>query len=190
MSNQYPQPIQNWQPQQPPQPHQPQQPYPFQTAPVFQPLPPKKSKRGLAVAVIVGILVLVGLAGMVNSPGFKKGFSDGYASANAPSVAVPATTAPTTAAPTTAAPTVTVTAPAPATTAAKGTSNNVVLMKLAWKNMPVSDRDSIRTAWALYKDDPSMGPLYVATFKSTMAKAGYVFTDAEVIEFLNWSLTN
>lgn len=140
-------------------------------------IPPKK-KFPLGWAVTVFVALLLGLFAGIGSSGTKATVA---APAPAP-VTVTATATVTQAAP----------APAPVTVTANTAeaSGNVAMMKLAWKNMSSTDRASIRDSWAEYKDNPTMAKIFVNTFQSTMNDGGFNFTSTEVIEFLNWTLSN
>lgn len=188
MSNQFP-------PQAPQQPYQsmPQVPQyqqapqqgtyqplpPYQPQPVFQPLPPKKKSHKAAwIGIILVVLFLGFIASNVSKIG--QGVTQGIAAATAPASST-AQTVP--AQPPVPARTVTVTAPAK-------DSSNVARMKVAWKNMTNDQKAGIRETWAEYKDSPNLAAVYVNAFQSTMNDAGYTFTEDEVIEFFNWTLTN
>lgn len=153
--------------------------YPPPTPPVFAPLPPRKSKTGLLVGIVIGavVLVLLGVAGIVGSSGFAKGFTDGLSSAR------PSNAATTAAQP---APTVTVTAAAPATKA----STNVGALKVAWAGMSSADQDGIRDNWTSARSSTSGKNAFLGAFVTTIRDTLPTITRAEALEFLEWTLDN
>lgn len=134
--------------------------------------PPKTPVR--VHPVLAGVIALVALV-----------LGVGFGSANAkPTVAVPAPAVTTTA---TATVTTTVTAAAPA--AQKATSQNVLAMESAWSSQAATDRETIRSPWRDAQGSPSAEAYVISVYLPIVQKSIPSFTEAELREFLDWTLT-
>lgn len=88
-------------------------------------------------------------------------------------------------------PTVTATATQTVTTTAKASvAPNIALMRSAWNGMTPNDKASIREGWASAKTTISGKAAFVKGFGDSLRETLPTLTDAEVIEWLDWTLTN
>lgn len=144
--------------------------------PAFKPLPPKKSRTGVVLAVVGGIFTL-GMIGVLVNPATQKGVQAGVETVRTSAPAAVST----------------VPVPAPVTVVVKETvttgpvlSTNGRLLRLAWTSMAASDKADLKASWMKYKDNPALSDIFVDAFLSTMQESAPTLTRAEVIDFFRW----
>lgn len=125
------------------------------------------NNRVLAIVIPVIIVVAIGL-----------GFAIGNLSTKP--VAVPGPTV-----------TATATTTQTATVVAKPTvAANIALLRSAWAGMTPTDKATIREGWASARTTVSTKAAFVRGFGDSLRETLPTLTDAEIIEWLDWTLAN